>query len=100
MGQRRLGRLDSRGSAAVQSATYAGADQTHLAELLSNREGNVSLRSDNLSGVVEYEARIPAYNIAPTDPVLTVISDGQKNHPRFMRWGRPVGARRSTAGTP
>ena len=41
----------------------------------------------DLSGVVEYEARIPAYNIAPTDPVLTVISDGQKNHPRFMRWG-------------
>ena len=55
----------------------------------------------DLSGVVEYEARIPAYNIAPTDPVLTVISDGQKTIPASCAGGWcPVGARRSTAGTP
>ena len=41
----------------------------------------------DLSGVAEYEERIPAYNIAPTDRVLTVISGGQTNYPRFMRWG-------------
>ena len=40
---------DAWAAAVVQlaSATHAGANQTHLAELLSNREGNVSLRSDN-----------------------------------------------------
>ena len=47
MCQRRLGRLDSRGSAAVQSTTYAGADQTHLAELRRNRGEDLSLRWDN-----------------------------------------------------
>ncbi len=41
----------------------------------------------DLSGVAEYEERVPDYNIAPTDRVLTVISDGQANYPRFMRWG-------------
>ena len=41
----------------------------------------------DLSGVAEYQERIPDYNIAPTDRVLTVISDGQTNYPRFMRWG-------------
>ena len=41
----------------------------------------------DLSGVAEYGERIPAYNIAPTDRVLTVISGGQTNYPRFMRWG-------------
>ena len=29
----------------------------------------------------------PAYNIAPTNQVLTILSDGAKNHPRLMRWG-------------
>ena len=33
----------------------------------------------DLSGVAEYGERIPAYNIAPTDRVLTVISGGQTN---------------------
>ena len=41
----------------------------------------------DLSGVVEYKNAIPAYNISPTDRVLTVISDGKRDFPRFMRWG-------------
>ena len=30
---------------------------------------------------------LPAYNIAPTSQVLTILSDGAANHPRLMRWG-------------
>ena len=29
----------------------------------------------------------PRYNIAPTQEVLTVISDGGENQPQMMRWG-------------
>ena len=32
-------------------------------------------------------ATYPAYNIAPTDRVMTIVSDGQRNLPRLMHWG-------------
>ncbi len=32
-------------------------------------------------------AVLPAYNIAPTSRVLTILSDGYGNQPRLMRWG-------------
>ena len=40
---------DARAAAVVQlaSITYTGANQTRPAELLRNREGDLSLRSDN-----------------------------------------------------
>lgn len=39
-------------------------------------------------GIAEGELDlVPRYNIAPTQEVLTVISDGQRNHARPMRWG-------------
>ena len=30
---------------------------------------------------------VSQYNIAPTTPVLTIISSADKNYPRMMRWG-------------
>jgi putative SOS response-associated peptidase YedK len=32
-------------------------------------------------------APYPAYNIAPTDQVLSIVSDGQRNYPELMHWG-------------
>ena len=45
--QRRLGRPGGRGGE-LSSTTYAGADQTQFAELLRNRNGDLSLRSPNI----------------------------------------------------
>ena len=47
MCQRRLGRPGGRGGE-LSSTTYAGADQTQFAELLRNRNGDLSLRSPNI----------------------------------------------------
>ena len=44
----------------------------------------------DLSGLADPEKgplAYPAYNIAPTNRVLTILSDGEQNHPRLMRWG-------------
>jgi putative SOS response-associated peptidase YedK len=57
-----------------------------------NQEGKqLEMHFDiNLSHLTEESdgpAPYPAYNIAPTDRVLTVLSDGQRNYPELMHWG-------------
>ena len=42
----------------------------------------------DLTGVAGGERPpFPRYNIAPTNLVLTIISDGEQRYPRIMRWG-------------
>ena len=55
--------------------------------------GRYSLTSDldTLQLRFQFQARDlayePRYNVAPTQEVLTVTSDGSENHAQFMKWG-------------
>lgn len=48
-------------------------DLDHIAERFSLRMANVAFT--------------PHYNIAPSQPVLTVMNDGKENRAGFLRWG-------------
>ena len=55
--------------------------------------GRFSLASDSRSLEIRFSFRgveppvEPRYNIAPTQPVLTITREGSENQARYMRWG-------------
>ena len=60
---------------------------------------NLNELQDRFGFITERTALEPKYNIAPTDPVLTVINDGLR-HGEIMRWGLvPFWAKDSKIGS-
>ena len=75
---------DAWAAAVVQLAgtTYAGANQTHPAELLSNREGDLSLRWDNTiltAGLLT--EKLHQRTIEETSPSTTPDERRRDGHP-------------------